>query len=350
MSTETGLPYSYNNSIEAASLPTSVSSCTSEPPQEDSVGEEKSHTALRSAFDLQLLQHFTLDVSRTLAEESKDITLWQRMVPMIAFEYAFVMHGVLAVSALSFARQSMSTKAKSLAAAEVHHARILPAFIHELSNPNEANIDALYVASVLLSFHHFAKGPQAGEYLIFGDRSQPEWLWLLGGVRAMLDRRGRKPLEDLDTIHSDYQHFPAELLLQNVRVPPLDATNTLKHLRQLIANSPDSFVTAVDNLEMCFTRAFVDDGHPTGVRPRNHLIMAWLYLLESDFLTAAQAKQPIALIIIAYYATLLHKLNHCWLMYDWGLHLMDGVNRHLPEEYKLWLQWPATAMNWQPPV
>jgi hypothetical protein len=310
---------------------------------------------ISSSFDLQLLQHFTLDISRTLAEESKDITLWQRLVPLIAFEHPLVMHGLLAVSALSHARQSLPTKAVCIARAEMHHALTLPSFIHELNHPNETNIDALYVASVLLSFHHFAKGPQPGQYLIFGESGQPEWLGLLGGVRTMLARRGRKPSQELDAVHAEHSSFPAELLLQHVRVPALEYLEPTKQLRRLIqdpseeVNWCESFETAVDNLEMCFTHAFVDDGHPDGVRPRNHLIMAWLYLLELDFLATLQAKNPLALIVVAHFATMLHQLHHCWLMYDWGLHLMDGVERHLHARYKGWLEWPAAVLNWESP-
>jgi len=315
--------------------------------QENHIDGQSSCAALEDTLDLQLLQHFTLDVSRSLAEENKDITLWQRLVPSIAFEHAFVMHGLLALSALSYSRHNLSMKTKCIAKAQVHHARTLHKFIPELSNPNNANTDALYVTSVLLSFHHFAKGPRPGEYLVFGDRGQPEWLWLLGGVRTILEQRGRKPLEELDIVHAENSSFPSELLLRHVYVAALDHTEPLQRLRRLIHDSAVDFSAAVDNLEMCFTRAFADDGRMDGVRPRNHLIMAWLYLLDSEFLAAAQAKQPIALIIVAYYAALLHQLNHCWLMYDWGLHLMDGVGKHLPAEYKHWLDWPAAVMNWK---
>ena len=155
--------------------------------QENRIDGLSSCAALQDTLDLQLLQHFTLDVSRSLAEESKDITLWQRLVPSIAFEHAFVMHGLLALSALSYARHNLSLKTKCIARAQTHHARTLHKFIPELNNPDNANTDALYVTSVLLSFHHFAKGPRSGEYLVFGDQGQPEWLWLLGGVRTILD-------------------------------------------------------------------------------------------------------------------------------------------------------------------
>lgn len=320
---------------------------SNEPVQDDCIDGQSSCAALETTLDLQLLQHFTLDVSRSLAEESKDITLWQRLVPSIAFEHAFVMHGLLALSALSYARHNLSMKTKCIARAHTHHARTLHKFIPELSNPNNANTDALYVTSVLLSFHHFAKGPRPGEYLVFGDRGQPEWLWLLGGVRTILEQRGRKPLEELDIVHAENSSFPSELLLQHVYIAALNHAKPLQQLRRLIHDSGVDFSAAVDNLEMCFTHAFADDGRQNGVRPRNHLIMAWLYLVESEFLAAAQAKQPIALIIVAYYAALLHQLNHCWLMYDWGLHLMDGVSKHLPAEYKHWLDWPAAIMNWK---
>ncbi|GAB7336445.1 hypothetical protein MBLNU13_g09739t1 [Cladosporium sp. NU13] len=250
------------------------------------MGAKSSCEALQDICDLQLLQHFTLDVSRTLADESKDITLWQRMVPPIAFEYPFVLHGLLAVSV--YARQKLSSKAIYIARAQLHHARTLPAFVQELGDPNEGNINALYLRAVLLSFHYFAQGLRFGEYLVFGDLRQPEWLWLLGGVRTMVQRRGRQPLEELDGIHAEHSAFPADQLLRHVYVTPLNYHIPLKQLRQLVQDSPDSFRAAVDNLEMCFVHAFVDDSNAPGVRPLNHLIIAWLYLLDPDFLRAAQ--------------------------------------------------------------
>jgi hypothetical protein len=65
-------------------------------------------------------------------------------------------------------------------------------------------------------------------------------------------------LQELDAVHAEHGSFPAELLLQHVRVPALEYLEPTKQLRRLIqdpseeVNWCESFGTAVDNLEMCF--------------------------------------------------------------------------------------------------
>lgn len=302
-------------------------------------------------FDMQLLQYWTLYVSRTLSQEQTDLILWRHRTPSMAFACPFVMHALLAVSALALARDPNAEKTKCFRRAEVHHSQTLSRMVVELNHVDRKNADALFVAATLLSFYHFAAGPQLGQYLVCSEYSTPDWLGLLGGVRSILETLPDGAMQDHSLIHQHETPCNCELLGRPPRIAPVSYENALARLRSVInakMQTESRLATihiAMNQLEWCFDNALVDDGHPDGMLPRNHLVMAWLYMLEPAFILIMQQKDPVALIVLAHFAVSLHQIRFCWLMQGWSVHLMSGIRKYVPESLKASLQWPLQILG-----
>jgi len=73
---------------------------------------------------------------------------------------------------------------------------------------------------------------------------------------------------------------------------------------------------------------------------REHMVFAWLYLLEDDFVRRLGQKDQVALLILGYYALLLEELKCFWFMHGWPEHLLAGVQQCVDEEHMRWVEWP----------
>lgn len=111
-------------------------------------------------------------------------------------------------------------------------------------------------------------------------------------------------------------------------------------------HSFSKYAVAIDMLQSCHSELHRTHCHAPA---RTRAINAWFYTLEPDFLASLQDKRPIALVIFAYFAVLIHQTRHVWYMQGWGPHIMSGIYRHLHADYRTWLQWPAQEVGWAPP-
>jgi hypothetical protein len=80
-------------------------------------------------------------------------------------------------------------------------------------------------------------------------------------------------------------------------------------------------------------------------RPDMVLIMNWPVKVSKKFINLLQLQKPEAMIILAFYAGLLHSRNDLWWLEGWGACLVVSIDRRLDERWKGWLAWPKKACN-----
>lgn len=81
------------------------------------------------------------------------------------------------------------------------------------------------------------------------------------------------------------------------------------------------------------------DGLPMG------LIWAWPVLLSSSFTKLLMERRPEALVILCYYAVLLHRRRQKWFIGDAGQVLIEEVTRFLGTYWKEYLEWPNQMLE-----
>lgn len=73
---------------------------------------------------------------------------------------------------------------------------------------------------------------------------------------------------------------------------------------------------------------------------RYHMIFCWMVKIPPEYTRMLTERQPEALVIMVYYALLLHYGRSSWQVGNSGQHLMQLIGDYLGPEYNDWLEYP----------
>lgn len=76
-----------------------------------------------------------------------------------------------------------------------------------------------------------------------------------------------------------------------------------------------------------------------------HMFNAWPVLVPAEYTDLLAQRRPEAMIILAYYAGLLHLYRHSWIVGDGGRFLIQAITRHLGSHWQTWLAWPNSVLR-----
>ncbi|KAL4940211.1 hypothetical protein BDV06DRAFT_224321 [Aspergillus oleicola] len=122
-----------------------------------------------------------------------------------------------------------------------------------------------------------------------------------------------------------------------------------KHLLSLICSSnlghelEGVYRQALKTLQSCSSVAsskYEGQGH-AGING----VIAWPVMVGLGFCEALERRAPEGLVLLAYYAVLLHGFRGCWVVGDSGSWIIENVRRVLGEEFEEWLVWPSEVLN-----
>jgi hypothetical protein len=83
-------------------------------------------------------------------------------------------------------------------------------------------------------------------------------------------------------------------------------------------------------------------------QPSPHVIFAWLYRLDDEFVIKLRERESIALVLLAHFCVLFNSLSSFWWTRGWVEHLMGEIYGSLGKEYRLWIKWPMEEIGWIP--
>lgn len=82
--------------------------------------------------------------------------LWQFTVPQLAVQFPFLMHGMLALSALHLAKLRPERRRKLITKATTNESQALPSYRSTVKNPNQENIHAIFAFSGFVAQYSLA--------------------------------------------------------------------------------------------------------------------------------------------------------------------------------------------------
>ena len=302
------------------------------------------HPTSLNVADLELLHNYDTSTSYTLATIPALQTFLRLNVPRMAFSHPFLLHTILAISALHLAHFKKDVQAKHLTQAHFHYNIALPIATSLLEGINEKTCSALYIFSTMCATFTLGLGPKPGDFLIFGEQGIAEWLFLFRGMRTTLESHpGVLENSDLSPM------FSISIRQLSQTTPP---NKHLQALRQLIIErAPEGknvqvYLTALDELARSFPPTSVPGQGSSQTSPQT--IFVWLYRLSDDFVQRLQRRDATALVILAHFCVLLNNLGSFWWMNGWVEHLLSEIYRSLDAEYRVWISWPMEEIGWIP--
>ena len=284
-----------------------------------------------STQDLELIFHYTLYTSLTLATSKSDEELWQLVVPQEAFSSHFLMYGLLSISSLHIAhlRPSNAECYKNLGAQ--HCSSAMELLKPVLQGLGSGDADAVATFIPLLTSISFATLPElppiATDYLelilakfrslrAVKDMLQSVWPMLETssvGLFLFMDTARRADPKAVNTevaLEALEWRVHAEVVSKLLRIEYLDAVRYLRHSLQ----------------------------HKVQV-------LTWPLLVSDLFFQAMTEREPAAIAILGFYGALLHMMEAVWYVGDKGYRIVSAAAEILPPEWKTLMRWASMHVN-----
>ncbi|KAL4946552.1 hypothetical protein BDV06DRAFT_208661 [Aspergillus oleicola] len=294
--------------------------------------------------DPELMHHYTLHTSRTIARRPEMQETWQVAIPQIAYANEFLMHGILALSALHSVYLKPQRLSHYLALSGFHMSLGLRSFRRILLSPSSENCHALFCFSSLVMVYIYASPAES----IHGEDGSSQ------GLDSILELLG--------LCRGTLVLFPYIDLLRNSNLRPLflsefyvgeDITPTgsedplsdrLINLTQLISSEVppterDTFEHALSRLRRTYRAIDLAATLECG------LLYVWPIAVEEEFFNHMKVGHPVALILLAHWCALIPRFSDYWFIGNRGRDWFGRVEDMIPERLTEWLVCPREAIE-----
>ncbi|KAF4784434.1 C6 zinc finger protein [Colletotrichum scovillei] len=299
---------------------------------------------------LELLHHYMCHTSITLG----DPQIFRDVVPPLGFKYDCVMRMVLSITARHLTRLRPDQAGYYRRLAEDYAAAAFPEVAAMLAQVNDDNSQAVYYATVLISLSSFATDPSPGNILLAAaEEDEVSWWALMKGVKMVISTTGlediRKEARAALLCGSSAWNEP-KLSALSVTSLVLQWENPLAEIEELVdevyAAEDSIHRPAFAHLKSCYRKLFTAPDEPKVDNEQiPSIIYGWLYELRDDFVLSIERREPVPLVLLAYYAVLLQQLEHHWFMEGWSLQVTNGVYAILEDSHRQFLTWPLEQVG-----
>ncbi|KAF2967287.1 hypothetical protein GQX73_g6249 [Xylaria multiplex] len=291
---------------------------------------------------LRLFHHYFVSAYSLLSHEPATAELWRSTVPEIALTHEYLMHGVLALSALHYAHTHHAERQQYYVASAHYQQLALRFFSTSVGAINKENCEAYFLLSIiifLLSTFRIARMGDGVErvsvqtvvqsfVLLQGIRdvlaSQSLQRWLVGNPLAVIlaPRPMCQPSLGLQT----------EVQIQLMRVRQLAQEELCFYDGEELQHN---YIDSIDQLQT--TSVWADPTSPEGRRR----IWYWPFNLSPAFLHSLRSGRQLALIILAHFAALVRPLEEKdWVLCGWSSSVLAMIDETLDQRWSHWLDWP----------
>ena len=300
--------------------------------------------------DLQLLTHWTFTASLSFGYKVGDEVAWQKDITQMASRHPFLMHAILAISALSMARSvSVSESQHYLLAAAHHQSKTFPSYrqiINDVEqNMNEENSHAVIATASLISVYSLYSLGSPGLPDSIGQgrctlNEVCEWLSLIRGARGIMlyrwDWTANGPMSFC------LREGPTEI---DLSYGPEDTH--LASLDGVFASwepSPETQSSEIEAYQATLmllreTFAALAQRQP-GVGPKVALLV-WVEKFPQRYLELLGEQRPAALILLAHYCVMLQRCGaRYWYAEGAAERIMSMVYHALEQKWRHWIAWP----------
>lgn len=298
---------------------------------------------------MELLHHFVAETSKAISFGALGLEVWQMTVPKIALSHDWLMHSILAVSALHLAHLKPEEQSVYWKRAAMHQDQALQGQQIALANPSGENGDALFASTLTIIFLAFATSKTSPSTEKLPLQNVVQSLHMLRGINAtspvVKQYVERGPLGHLLNLHPG--NFKSNPTFKDARTEThfsdlilFSSTNSdLNEDRGM--NDAGTYAAAASSLRASFLKI---DSLPRGETP-TPAIWLWAARLPTEFVTRVGECQVVPLILIAHWCVLLTLAEWYWWMPDWVDQTLGEVKGLLPGASRQWLQWPDEKIS-----
>ncbi|KOS38555.1 hypothetical protein ACN38_g10611 [Penicillium nordicum] len=293
--------------------------------------------------DLQLLHHYTIDTYQTMTSGPDPHNVWQKHLVQWGIELPYILHLVLALSALHLAHERPDLQDQYIQQADNHFSFGVRSVTSVISELDADSCQKVYMSAVMICFIYFGRGPRPGEYLIFSDSGPAEWLVLMRGVRLIVTSHHANVFSG---ILAPGPNGRSRDLSAEMHIKLHEHTVHTEAVQRLVERDiaddeiRGRYLASIENLFEIMREVYERrSGGSTGVGLMD-LLMGWFYRLPEEMISSLERKEPHSLVILAYWVVLLKYMDSAWFMDGWAEHMLSGISTYLREDFHQWIEWP----------
>lgn len=280
---------------------------------------------------MELLHHYTASTCLTFASTAPVREVWQDVVPRIALHADFVLHALLAVSAMHLCHLRPHARNSYWATAvKLYHEALSKAQI-EMENVTEANCTAIYLFSTLTCFYSlaqngdFASRSDQGESVDDEERDLLSWVFLFRGTKTLLTLPHQAILHKGE-LAPMFEHGGRRA--NKLRAyPPCDLESIMDELREIVPDPEEQVIysDAIQHLQRAFHAVF---GRPPEEIETTD-IFVWLFDVSEEYMDRLRRHQGPAVAIFICFSLLASQLQGVWWAKGWGEWISVRLRREL---------------------
>lgn len=278
--------------------------------------------------DLELMHHYSTITFATFPASQGALDLFRLELPRVALSHPYLMHQILAVSALHLADLRPGSRHAFLLRASRHQNLSLSGMRTALSDDiTEQNCDALFATSAILMASTFASHRYTPNSSSFSPLDNMlEIFTLIRGMGLILKMSGDNLVKGSSRhlfIQDAPATRPARLLrsvtdrLSNLGIQINAAANIGQTVKRVAGEAISALIECIDRVPP-ERRAMVSIELRT--------IFLWPLILSTDFLGLLRAHEPAAMAIFIHYCVVLRRMEpDTWFLRGWSSMLAEYV-------------------------
>lgn len=303
--------------------------------------------------DLFLMSHFTSATSYTLSHREADQHMWRTIVPEMATAHPFLMHGLLAVSAMHLSYLRLRDRSKYEMQSSYHQALATSQLRSVLTNITTENCSAVFALCALLTLISMISIARRSD--VERDRSGTSFVddilhhfMLTRGIGGVLvDHWNTIMAGPLKILSTDRLDDPDAYAL-----PPHVAQqfSALRHsiLPSITSSTPpalETSVVALDGLELVYKTCFFLHPHLPRSKLEVGVALRWMSLVPADFMASLKEREPASLILLAHFVVLFTHFGDEWFLQGWCEYALEKIRTIVGDDDGGGLVWPADQLR-----
>lgn len=271
----------------------------------------------------------------TLSRNESTDSIWRHAVPEEGLSHPFLMHGILALSALHLARMGPdpSRRAVHLNRAVAHQNQALALFRELLGDIQETNAKAMFAFASIVVVYTFGF-PHSPDV-------QDPWTCIDDFYQVLVLTRGIHQVIKSPTALLGSSSFAPIFVVDEARAPlPLETHTVLSQLRTANescasrdpSHESDIYASTIEKIADMLSWIYAG-------MTASSVAGRWAFGLPPRFLELLREREPFALVMLAHYGVLLQYLKHRWCFDEWCVRVAKAVWAILDDQWRPLVHW-----------
>ncbi|WQF76549.1 Putative zn(2)Cys(6) fungal-type DNA-binding domain-containing protein [Colletotrichum destructivum] len=294
-----------------------------------------------SLFHFDLLLHFRGTLTDVMISVQNDMERMLHLTYAEALKAPYLMDQVLAFAAAHRSVVAVEEEARVLYQNEATQlqARAISKLGLGGVQVTEDNIMALFCFSLLIGQQTLFDAFSAATSIPTVLDKLVQCLTLHHGIRVIV----AESIEKFMTLLQKY--MPHDPVYAVADVTNLSHGSECDSLLRRLADSEMNEQNRGVYVEVVKILQYLIDSVRSDGKRRYIVIQEWPVRISQEYIALLQQRRPEALIILSYYAVLLHWARAYWTVGDSGRFLIEATSRHLGSYWADWLEWPNQELS-----